>query len=114
VCLFAAGTAGSWPLSWSSAWRRAVVGWLAVSQARQTLVDAAGKRMQVTAANAGDAIDRNLFERYGDDRITLPFTAPIYDPDGTMVGHDRLGRGGADGGHGRDKPQCVARRRRHR
>jgi len=43
-----------------------VVGWLAVDQARQTLVDAAGERMQVAAANAGDTIDRNLFERYGD------------------------------------------------
>ncbi|MEZ5411875.1 MAG: hypothetical protein R2761_27825 [Acidimicrobiales bacterium] len=43
-----------------------VVGWLAVGQARQTLVDAAGERMQVAAANAGDTIDRNLFERYGD------------------------------------------------
>ncbi len=43
-----------------------VVGWLAVGQARQSLVDAAGQRMQVAAANAGDTIDRNLFERYGD------------------------------------------------
>ena len=43
-----------------------VVGLLAVRQARETLIDAAGQRMQVAAANAGDTIDRNLFERYGD------------------------------------------------
>ncbi|MCP5029869.1 MAG: HAMP domain-containing protein [Actinomycetia bacterium] len=43
-----------------------ITGWVAVGSTRDTLVQGAGDRMEVAAVNAGDAIDRNLFERYGD------------------------------------------------
>ncbi len=45
-----------------------ITGWVAVGSTRDTLEQGAGDRMEVAAVNAGDAIDRNLFERYGDDR----------------------------------------------
>ncbi|MCP3935144.1 MAG: HAMP domain-containing protein [Actinomycetia bacterium] len=43
-----------------------IVGWISLDRTRSTLVGGAGDRMEVAAVNAGDAIDRNLFERYGD------------------------------------------------
>ncbi|MCP5026081.1 MAG: HAMP domain-containing protein [Actinomycetia bacterium] len=42
------------------------VGWLAVGQVRDSLHEDAGEAMAVAAQSAGEAIDRNLFERYGD------------------------------------------------
>ncbi|MEM9133766.1 MAG: methyl-accepting chemotaxis protein [Actinomycetota bacterium] len=43
-----------------------IVGWLSVSRANSALESAAGQRVEVAAVEAGDKIDRNLFERYGD------------------------------------------------
>ncbi|MCP3987926.1 MAG: HAMP domain-containing protein [Actinomycetia bacterium] len=43
-----------------------IVGWLAVGQVRDSLHDDAGEAMAVAAQTAGESIDRNLFERYGD------------------------------------------------
>ncbi|MEM8923169.1 MAG: methyl-accepting chemotaxis protein [Actinomycetota bacterium] len=44
----------------------AVVGWVAANRANAALADSGGQRMAVAAVEAGDKIDRNLFERYGD------------------------------------------------
>ncbi len=43
-----------------------LVGWLSVSRSSSALESAAGQRVEVAAVEAGDKIDRNLFERYGD------------------------------------------------
>ena len=43
-----------------------VVGYLSVQNSNDALADAAGRRLEVAAIEAGDKIDRNLFERYGD------------------------------------------------
>jgi hypothetical protein len=44
----------------------AIIGWISLGEARQTLLDGAGSRVEVAAVTAGDIVDRNLFERYGD------------------------------------------------
>ncbi|MEM7337938.1 MAG: methyl-accepting chemotaxis protein [Actinomycetota bacterium] len=44
----------------------AIVGWVAVNRVNSALALASGQRMEVAAIEAGDKIDRNLFERYGD------------------------------------------------
>ncbi|MFK8024574.1 MAG: methyl-accepting chemotaxis protein [Ilumatobacter sp.] len=46
------------PLAW--------IGWSSVTQASNSLGETAGGRMRTAAVEAGDKIDRNLFERYGD------------------------------------------------
>ena len=43
-----------------------VVGYLSVSQAEVRLEEDAGRQLQIAAVDAGDKVDRNLFERYGD------------------------------------------------
>lgn len=44
----------------------AIMGWISVSRSKSSLSEAAGQEMEVAAIEAGDKIDRNLFERYGD------------------------------------------------
>ncbi len=43
-----------------------VIGWFAVSRATTALASASGETLEVAAIDSGDAVDRNLFERYGD------------------------------------------------
>lgn len=43
-----------------------VLGWFAVGRATNALAGSAGETLEVAAIDAGDSVDRNLFERYGD------------------------------------------------
>ena len=43
-----------------------IVGWIAVNATNEGVVTDSGFRLQVAAEHAGESIDRNLFERYGD------------------------------------------------
>ena len=43
-----------------------VVGWLATTRASSALLETSSDRLEVAAITAGEMIDRNLFERYGD------------------------------------------------
>ena len=57
-----------------------VLGFFAYSQAKGSLIDAAGDRMEVSAIDTAELIDRNLFERYGDVQAFASNVAVASDP----------------------------------